>query len=83
MVADFILMLVMYVYDFDRSFDPFFVASIVFINMKFIFFIFPLVLCSADFAAQLFSISPCFFCVFAVLSFKVELLTRLSSRDVA
>ena len=76
MVADLILMLVMYVYDFDRSFDFFFVASIVFINMKFIFFIFPLVLCSADFAAQLLCDSWSFFCVFAALSFKVELLTR-------
>ena len=83
MVAHLILIFVMNVSDFGMTFDCFLVATIVFRNMKFIFFLFRFDFCSADLAAQLLCISRSLLDIFAALSLIVGPLARQVSRDVA
>ena len=82
-VAGLILILVINVFDFYWSFNPFFVATIVCVDMKFIFVWFSFILRSADLAAQLLCISRGLFDIFAALCFKVEPLARQVSRNVS
>ena len=57
MLADPFLVFIMDVSDFDRFLEFFFMASIIFFDMKFIFLPVAFILRPADLAAQLLSIS--------------------------
>ena len=84
MAADLVFIVVMYVYDIDFSFDTFFVAAIVvFIIMKFIFFLFPFIFRFSDLTARLIWISGSVFAIFEALSSIFGSIARLVTCYVA
>ena len=69
--------------DFYRFFEFFYMAMIVFFDMKFIFFRFAFIPRPADHVAQFLCISRCNLDIFVALCLEVETLARQTRFEVA